>query len=73
MSGAGAQESPCLWHVRLVPDMTMTYTDVASEDECKWFIAMLFILLKQITDNKYDKDFYMHDGSIIFTHVDKDH
>jgi hypothetical protein len=54
-----------------VPDVTVTYSDVASEDECKWFIAIRFILLKQI--NKYDIDFDTHDGLIIFTHIGKDH
>jgi hypothetical protein len=41
---------------------------LAQEDECKRFIAIGFILLKQI--NQYDNGFDMHDGSIIFTHTD---
>ncbi len=48
--------------------VTVTYSDVASEDECKWFIAIWFILLKQT--NKYDNEFNMYDGLIIFTHTD---
>ncbi len=46
-----------------MPDMTVTYSEVASEDECKWFIDILFILLKQI--NKYDNVFSMHDGFLL--------
>ncbi len=31
-----------------VPEVTVTCNDAAAEDECKWFIAIWFILLKQI-------------------------
>jgi hypothetical protein len=55
--------------VLIVQDVTVTYSGIASEDECKWFIAIWFILLKQI--NKYDNEFNMHDGLVIFTHMDK--
>jgi hypothetical protein len=45
-----------------------------SENECKWFIAIWFILLKQI--NKHDNGITVNDGLItliIFTHTAKGH